>query len=99
MPIYEYYCPEHHTIYQFFAKTLAQGKVVPRCPENPRHRLQKLVSSFAVTTGTKNAGEGDATAAPPNPGGDSAEDARMEATMGAMEKEFASVDENDPRSM
>ena len=26
MPIYEYYCPDNHTIYQFFAKTLAQGQ-------------------------------------------------------------------------
>ena len=32
-------------------------------------------------------------------GGDPADDARMEAAMGAMEKEFASVDENDPRAM
>src|SRR6185295_2926283 len=31
--------------------------------------------------------------------GDSAEEARMDAAMGAMEREFASVDENDPRAM
>ena len=24
MPIYEYYCPDNHTIYQFYAKTLAE---------------------------------------------------------------------------
>ena len=53
MPIYEYYCPNNHTIYQFFAKTLAQGKTVPRCPDNPKFRLKKLVSSFAVTSGGK----------------------------------------------
>jgi len=23
MPIYEYYCPDNHTVYQFYAKTLA----------------------------------------------------------------------------
>ena len=32
-------------------------------------------------------------------GGDPAEDARMESAMNAMEKEFASVDENDPKAM
>ena len=29
MPIYEYYCPDNHKIYQFYAKTLAQGRTVP----------------------------------------------------------------------
>jgi len=32
-------------------------------------------------------------------GGDPAEEARMEAALSAMEGEFASVDENDPRAM
>lgn len=101
MPIYEYYCPEHHTIYQFYAKTLAQGQLIPKCPENASHRLQKQVSVFAVTKGGK---KGEASAEAPSPTGDgtdaeSPEDARMEAAMGAMEQEFASVDENDPRAM
>ena len=99
MPIYEYYCAEHHTIYQFFAKTLAQGKIVPKCPENPKHRLRKQVSAFAVTSGGKPADETAPGAAPDSSGGASAEDARMEAAMGAMEKEFSNVDENDPRAM
>ena len=51
MPIYEYYCQDNHTIYQFYAKTLAQGKGVPKCPDNPKFKLRKLVSAFAVTTG------------------------------------------------
>ena len=97
MPIYEYYCPDNHTIYQFYAKTLAQGKTVPRCPDNPNYRLRKLVSAFAVTSGGK---KDDVAEMKPNPApGDAAEDARMEAAMGAMEKEFSNVDENDPRAM
>jgi hypothetical protein len=96
MPIYEYYCPDNHTIYQFYAKTLAQGQIVPRCPDNPKFRLKKLVSAFAVTSGNKR----DETAGPPAAApGDAAEDARMEAAMGAMEQEFSRVDENDPRAM
>ena len=97
MPIYEYYCPDNHTIYQFYAKTLAQGQMVPRCPDNPKFHLKKLVSAFAVTK----SGKKD-DSAEPKPGataGDPVEDARMEAAMGAMEKEFSSVDENDPRAM
>jgi hypothetical protein len=101
MPIYEYYCPDNHRIYSFFAKTLAQGQTIPKCPDDPAFRMKKIVSSFAVTGRTRKTekegkgAEGDAPAA----GGDPAEDARMEAAMSAMEGEFANVDENDPRAM
>ncbi len=101
MPIYEYYCPDNNTIYQFYAKTLAQGKLVPKCPDNPKFRLQKALSTFAVKTGGKKsaaeANEGAANG--PDADGYPAEDARMEAAMNAMEGEFANVDENDPRAM
>jgi hypothetical protein len=96
MPIYEYYCPDNHTVYQFYAKTLAQGTLVPKCPDNPKFRLRKLVSSFAVTSGGKSEA-GPPAAAPAGEGGP--DDARLEAAMGAMEQEFSSVDENDPRAM
>lgn len=97
MPIYEYYCPDNHTIYQFYAKTLAQGQTLPKCPDNPNYRLVKRLSAFAITKGGKSdepppaggAGEGE----------DPAEDARMEAALTAMESEFANVDENDPKAM
>jgi hypothetical protein len=95
MPIYEYYCPQNHTVYQFYAKTLAQGKTVPKCPDNPRFKLQKMMSTFAVTSG----GRSDEVPPAATPAGGESEDARMEAAMGAMEQEFSSVDENDPRAM
>ena len=94
MPIYEYYCPQNHTVYQFYAKTLAQGKILPKCPDNPKWTLQKTVSQFAFT------GRASEPAAPAGPGGDAAgDDAGMDAAMEAMEREFSSVDENDPRAM
>jgi hypothetical protein len=98
MPIYEYYCPDNHTIYQFYAKTLAQGQVTPRCPDNPAFRMKKLVSAFAVTRGGK---KDEAAESKPKPeaSGEPAEDARMEAAMNAMESEFSNVDENDPKAM
>ena len=102
MPIYEYYCPDNHTVYQFYAKTLAQGKIIPTCPDNPEFHMQKAISAFAVKTGGKKSGDGEAkgdAAGGPEAGGDPAEDARMEAAMSAMEGEFANVDENDPRAM
>ncbi len=99
MPIYEYYCPDNHTIYQFFAKTLAQGRQTPKCPHHPGFRMVKMMSSFAVSR--KGVGKSDDSAPAPDAGGagDASEDPRMEAAMGAMEKEFSNVDENDPRAM
>jgi hypothetical protein len=95
MPIYEFYCPDNNRIYQFYARTLAQGSVVPRCPDNPRFRMRKVLSAFAVGGGGGK-GEGDA---PGDSGAGAPDDARMEAAMGAMEREFSGVDENDPKSM
>jgi len=96
MPIYEYYCPNNHTIYQFYAKTLAQGQRIPKCPHNPAFEMRKLLSSFAVTSGGKSDDPGptDTSAT-----GSAEEDSRMEAAMNAMEKEFSNVDENDPRAL
>jgi hypothetical protein len=99
MPIYEYYCSDNHKIYQFYAKTLAQRQTVPKCPDDPAFSMVKLVSKFAVTTSGKTGRE--KTGDDENAGGrpDTAEDPRMEAAFGAMEREFSGVDENDPRAM
>ena len=93
MPIYEYYCPDNHTIYQFYAKTMAQGQTLPACPANPSYRMKKLVSAFAITSGGASDESIDQKPAA------EAEDPRMEAALDRMEKEFAGVDENDPKAM
>ena len=99
MPIYEYYCSDNHKIYQFYAKTLAQGQTVPKCPDHPAFSMVKLVSKFAVATsgkgGKQKAGGEENTGVRP----DATEDPRMEAAFGAMEREFSGVDENDLRAM
>ncbi|MBE2214062.1 MAG: FmdB family transcriptional regulator [Opitutaceae bacterium] len=112
MPIYEYYCPDNNRIYQFFAKTLAQGETIPKCPDNPAFKMVKLVSGFAIGGATKKSG-GDAPTAGPGddagggpagpgaPGGDAGapDDPRMEAAFSQLEREMESIDENDPRAM
>jgi hypothetical protein len=95
MPIYEFYCEKNHTVYQFYAKTLAQGKLIPKCPDNPRWPLKRIVSQFSfIGRAQEPKDDADSIA-----GDDPAEDARLEAAMNAMEKEFDSVDENDPKAM
>jgi hypothetical protein len=97
MPIYEFYCPANNRIYQFFARTIAQGRTVPPCPDNPAFPMKRILSSFAVV-GSSAKGTAGSEAAADGPAG-SRDEARMEAAMGEMEREFSGVDENDPRSM
>lgn len=48
MPIYEFYCPQNNTLYQFLARSLAYRNMMPSCPDNPEFVLEKRVSQFAV---------------------------------------------------
>ncbi len=106
MPIYEYYCPDNNRIYQFFAKTLEQGRTVPQCPDNPAFRMERMMSAFAITgrreapKAESGAGENPPMDAAGGPGdAEGPEDARLDAAFAEMEREMDGVDENDPRAM
>ena len=86
MPIYEFYSPDTNRIYSFFARTLAQGAKVPKCPDRQGAQMERMVSKFAVT--------GRAKENPAAAGGDS--DPRMERMMAEMEREMSSLDEGNP---
>jgi hypothetical protein len=93
MPIYEFYCPDNHRVYSFFARSLRLADKVPRCPDNPKWRMEKMLSSFAVTGGASE---------PDSSGGGDGDDARMDAAMNVMEREFGSLadsDNPDPRAV
>ena len=94
MPIYEFYSPDTHRIYSFFARKLLREGEVPLCPDGPKNRMEKMVSAFAFTGRAKEAvkkeGEGEAGMDP-----------RMEREMMKMADEFSKMDEKnpDPRMM
>jgi hypothetical protein len=95
MPIYEFFCPQNRRIYSFFARSLRYADKLPRCPENPRWKMEKMVSGFAITGRAKekavDAGDGE-----------DLDDSRMDAAMEAMEREFGGVadqDNPDPRAL
>lgn len=61
MPVYEYYCPDCHKIYQFFARSINNDKT-PDCPVCNHKNLQKEISTFALLknlTGTDHAADTD----------------------------------------
>ncbi|MEI6970501.1 MAG: zinc ribbon domain-containing protein [bacterium] len=87
MPIYEFYCPDCNTVFNFFSRRI-NTSTLPHCPKCRKPRLQRQVSLFAATGRAKEgAGPDDLPI----------DDSKMERAMQMFEKEAAGVDENDPR--
>lgn len=87
MPIYEFYSPDTNKIYSFFARSLSQGALTPRCPDKPKARMERLISRFAVTGRAKEKSD---------EGPDPSTDPRLERAMAEMEREMSGIDENNP---
>ena len=88
MPIYEFYCPDNHRIYSFFARSLAYSDRTPRCPDGAKLRMERMISKFAIT--------GRAKEKPEMPAGADLDDPRMESMMAEMEREFGGMDSENP---
>lgn len=88
MPIYEFYCPDNNTVYQFLARSLAQRDQVPLCPDNPAFPLHKQVSRFAIIGKAKEENSDDPFAG--------LDDARMEALMAEMEGDLSTFNDDNP---
>jgi len=93
MPIYEFYCPQNHTLYQFLARSLAWRDRVPACPDNPAFVLEKRVSRFAVVGRAKEESADDPFAG--------IDEAQMESLMTGMEGQMEGLDTEhpDPRQL
>lgn len=92
MPIYEFYCRDCHTIYNFFARRV-DTETIPKCPKAARHKLKRQMSRFAISKG-----RGDS---PDEAGGPDMDldDEKIEQAMMAMAGEMEGADEDDPRAM
>jgi putative FmdB family regulatory protein len=87
MPIYEFYCGECNTIFNFFSKTVNTTKR-PSCPRCKKTKLKRQMSVFSRLAGAKEEGEGDDLPI---------DEAKMEKAMGMLAREAGGVDEDDPR--
>jgi hypothetical protein len=88
MPIYEFYSPDTHKIYSFYARRLAAADTVPRCPDGEGKRMERLLSPFAITGRAKEKKE---------EGGDMPDlDPRQEAEMMRLAGEMSGMDEQNP---
>ncbi len=87
MPIYEFYCTDCHTIFNFFSRRI-NTETNPGCPKCGRPRLQRRMSTFAISKGRQDS-EDDAL-------GD-LDESRMEKAMAALAGEMEGIDEEDPK--
>jgi len=87
MPIYEFYCHDCHTVYNFFSKTINTTKV-PGCPKCGRKKLSRQISMFAVTGRAKEGEEMDDLPL---------DESKMEQAMSMLAGEAEKINEDDPK--
>jgi putative FmdB family regulatory protein len=89
MPVYEFYCADCHTVFNFLSRRVNTEKR-PTCPRCGRLELDRRVSLFALSHGRKEeAVEG-------MPGLD---EGKLEKALMGLAGEMEGLDENDPRQM
>jgi len=84
MPIYEFYCPDCHRIFNFLSRAIDTRRR-PDCPRCGRKRLDRQVSAFAVSTGRS-----DERSAGPD-----IDESALERSMAGLAEEAGQIDEND----
>ena len=89
MPVYEFYCRDCHTNFNFLSRRVNTEKT-PGCPRCPRPRLERRVSLFAISKGR--------TEEPPE-GMPDFDEAKMERAMMSLAGEMEGMNEEDPRQM
>ena len=89
MPIYEFFCRECNTIFNFYSRRINTDKI-PDCPKCDR-TLKKMLSTFATVGRAKEPGDEEIP-----PGFD---ESRMERALGELAREAEKVNEDDPRAM
>jgi putative FmdB family regulatory protein len=87
MPIYEFYCKDCNTIFNFFSRTV-NTKKKPKCPKCKKKTLSRQVSLFSFTGKAKE--DSDIEDLP-------FDESKMEQAMKMLAGEADKIDEEDPR--
>ncbi len=89
MPIYEFFCPDCNTVFNFFSSRINTEKR-PDCPRCKRRELTRVMSSFAVIGRARE--ENDDPLA-------GLDESKMEQALAGLMREAENVNEDDPRQM
>lgn len=87
MPVYEFYCPECNTIFNFFSRTVNTDKK-PKCPKCKKIRLHRRMSVFSTS---RNRTEEEDMSMP------DLDEGKMEQAMSLLTKEAEHINEDDPK--
>jgi putative FmdB family regulatory protein len=87
MPIYEFYCQDCHTIFNFFSRNV-NTKKRPMCPKCSNGPLSRQLSPFAI--GGRAREEDDVEDLP-------FDESKMERAMQMLAGQADKIDEDDPR--
>ncbi|MBW2194770.1 MAG: zinc ribbon domain-containing protein [Deltaproteobacteria bacterium] len=87
MPVYEFYCDDCNTIYNFFSRSVNTSKQ-PMCPKCKKKKLKRQMSAFARISGAKEKENSDDLPI---------DESTMEKAMNLLAKEADGINEDDPR--
>ena len=87
MPIYEFYCEDCNTIFNFFSKSINTRKT-PKCPKCKKAKLSRQISLFSISGKSK---EDDNMDDMPF------DEAKMEQAMTMLAGEAENINEDDPK--
>jgi putative FmdB family regulatory protein len=90
MPIYEFFCPDCNTVFNFFSRRINTEKQ-PDCPKCGRKKIQRQLSTFATIGKAQENGGPDPLAG--------IEEAAMEKAFAGLLREAGNINEDDPRQM
>lgn len=90
MPIYEFYCPDCNTIFNFFSRRINTEKQ-PDCPKCGRKKIQRQMSVFATIGKAKEHDPADPLAG--------IDESKMEQAFESLLRDAEGINEEDPRQM
>lgn len=93
MPIYEFYCSDCHTVFNFLSRSINTTKR-PACPRCGRPELERRVSRFAISKGRSDTPTPESEGLPAG-----MDESKMEQAMEELARDADGIDEENPQQM
>ncbi len=97
MPVYEFYCPHCHMIFNFLSRKI-NTQDTPRCPRCSNKDMSRKVSIFSVISRAKREEKGEEED-PFSRLLSQMDESRLEKVIASLSREAEKMDEEDPRAM